>query len=174
MTPHEMEEQLENLHDRTTTIEPFLPTLATKDDLRLTKEDLRREILATKDDLRLTTEALHHEIETGFQEAKNHADRLNEITAAQIRLLRGEMIAMNGELRGEMIAKNGELRGEMAAMRADLRGEMAAMRADLRGDMAAMKEDLRSEMATKRDLQELRRALSKQISALLAPRRKKR
>ena len=58
MTPHEMEEQLKNLDVRTTAIEQFLPTLATKDDLRLTKEDLRREILATKDDLRLTTEAL--------------------------------------------------------------------------------------------------------------------
>ena len=48
MTPYEMEEQINNLDARTTAIEHFLPTLATKDDLRLSTEALR-------DDLRLTT-----------------------------------------------------------------------------------------------------------------------
>ena len=66
--------------------------LATKDELRLRTEALR-------DDLRLTTEALQHEIETGFQDAKHHADRLNAITREQIRLL-AEQMATKGDLQG--------------------------------------------------------------------------
>ena len=117
MTPYEMEEQLKNLDARTMAIAQILPTLATRHDLReefaklATKEELRDEVakLATKDelrlrtealqdDLRLTTEALQHEIETGFQGAKAHADRLNEITREQIRLL-AEQMATKEDLR---------------------------------------------------------------------------
>src|SRR5712691_8940364 len=102
MQLHEMEEQLRKLDARTTAIEQILPTLATRDDLHL------------------TTAALQHEIETGFQEAKklfqearNRADRLNEVTREQIRLV---------------VTDVQQLRREMAAMRDDLRGEMAAMK----------------------------------------------
>ncbi len=147
MTPYEMEEQLRNLDARTMAIEQFLPTLATRQDLReevaklATEEELRDEVakLATRDelrlstealqdDLRLTTEALQHEIETGFEGAKAHADRLNEVTRGQIRLL----------------------------------AEQMATKEDLR--------DLRQAMATKGDLQQVQRTLSAQIAALGASR----
>jgi len=137
MTPYEMEEQLKNLDARTMAIAQILPTLATRHDLReefaklATKEELRDEVakLATKDelrlrtealqddlrltteawqhDLRLTSEALQHEIETGFQGAKAHADRLNEITREQIRLLAEQMATKEDlrDLRQEMATK---------------------------------------------------------------------
>jgi hypothetical protein len=126
MTPYEMEEQLKNLDARTTAIAQILPMLATRHDLReefarlATKEALRDEVakLATKDelrlrteglqdDLRLTTEALQHEIEAGFDQAKSHADTLNEITRAQIRLLAEQMATKEGlqDLRQEMATK---------------------------------------------------------------------
>ena len=44
MTPLEMEEAIKNLNARTRAIEQFLPTLATRDDLRLTTEALQYEI----------------------------------------------------------------------------------------------------------------------------------
>jgi hypothetical protein len=60
-----------------------------------------------QDDLRLTTEALQHEIETGFQGAKTHADRLSEITREQIRLLAEQMATKEDlrDLRQEMATK---------------------------------------------------------------------
>ena len=111
MTPYEMEEQLKNLDARTMAIAQILPTLATREDLRnevaklATKDELRKSTEALRDDLRLTTEALQHEIETGFQGAKTHADRLSEITREQIRLL-AEQMATKEDLR--------DLRHEMA------------------------------------------------------------
>jgi len=100
MTPFEMEEQIKNLDARTTAIEHFLPTLATKDDLRLSAEALR-------DDLRLTTEALQHEmaklatkdeLNAGLEDAKRYALMLNEATRDDIRLLAEHMLAMRSQL----------------------------------------------------------------------------
>jgi len=115
MTPYEMEEQLKNLDARTMAIAQILPTLATRHDLReefaklATKEELRDEVakLATKDELCLRAEALQHESETGFQGAKAHADRLNEITREQIRLLAEQMATKEDlrDLRQEMATK---------------------------------------------------------------------
>jgi hypothetical protein len=98
MTPYEMEEQLKNLHARTSAFEQILPTLATKDDLHL------------------ATAALQHEIETGFQEAKNHADRLNAITRAQIRLLAEATKEDLREMRQEMATK-----GDLQELRREVR-----------------------------------------------------
>ena len=135
MTPYEMEQQLKNLTARTSAIEQILPTLATRDDLRL------------------ATAALQYEMEAGFQDAKSRADRHEEqiraithqmVTRADLQDLRGEMVAMKGELRSEMATK-GDLK--------ELRGEMIALNGEVRGDI---------------------RALSKQIATLRAPRRKKR
>ena len=80
MTPHEVEEHLKNIDAGTTAIEHFLPTLATKDDLRL------------------TTEALQHEIETGFEAAKAHADRLNEVRREQIRIVADQVARVAGHM----------------------------------------------------------------------------
>ena len=82
MTPYEMEEQLKNLDARTTAIEHILPTLATKDDLRLRTE-------ALQEDLRLATAALQHEmaklatkdeLNAGLEDAKRYTLMLNEAT----------------------------------------------------------------------------------------------
>jgi len=89
MTPYEMEEHLRNLDTRTTALEQILPTLATKDDLRL------------------TIAALQHEMETGFEEAKIYADRLNERTGQHFDELnettQGQLRMLRGELRGGIV-----------------------------------------------------------------------
>ena len=122
-----MEEQIKNLDARTMAIAQILPTLATR-------EDLRNEVakLATRDDLRLTTEALEHEIEAGFHQARNHTDRLNEITRAQIRLLAEQMATKEDlqDLRQQMATKT-----DLQATKADLqelRGEMRVIGGDVR------------------------------------------
>ena len=100
MTPYEMEEQLKNLDARTTAIEHILPTLATKEDLRLRTEALR-------EDLRLTTAALQHEmaklatkdeLNAGLEDAKRYALMLNEATRDDIRLLAEHLLAMRSQL----------------------------------------------------------------------------
>ena len=89
MTPFEMEEQIKNIDARTTAIERILPTLATKDDLRLTTEALQHEMgkLATKD-----------ELNAGLEDAKRYALMLNEATRDDIRLLAEHMLAMRSQL----------------------------------------------------------------------------
>jgi hypothetical protein len=84
-----MEEQLKNLAARTTAIEHFLPTLATKDDLRLTTEALQHEMakLATKD-----------ELNAGLEDAKRYALMLNEATRDDIRLVAEHMLGMRSQL----------------------------------------------------------------------------
>lgn len=136
-----MEQEITNLNTRTTAVDQILPTLATKQDLRdevaklttkmdslATKEQLRlAEVdlqqdmarLATKDDLRLTTAALQHEIQAGVQEARSHADRLNEVTLEQIRLVARQMAA-NGDLQ--------ELRRELRRDIRALSKQIAAQR----------------------------------------------
>jgi hypothetical protein len=140
MTPYEMEEQLKNLDARTTKIEQFLPTLVTKDDLRLTKAGLLQEMakLATKDDLRLTTETLRHEmakfatkddlhlttealqhemarfatgddLKAGLEDAKRYTLLLIQTTRGEIRQIREEMIALNGEVRGDIRALSNQI-----------------------------------------------------------------
>jgi hypothetical protein len=157
MTPYEMEEQIKNLDARTTAIEHILPTLATKDDLRLNTE-------ALQDDLRLATKALQHEIETGFQAAKAHADSLNEVTREQIRFVADQVALVNRQMASKEDLR--DLRQEMAT-KGDLRDlrQETATKGDLR--------DLRQEMATKGDLQQLQRTLSAEIGVLGASRRNK-
>ncbi len=84
-----MEEQLKNLDARATAIEQILPTLATKDDLRLTTEALQYEMakLATKD-----------ELNGGLEDAKRYALMLNEMTRDDIRLVAEHMLAMRAQL----------------------------------------------------------------------------
>ena len=82
MTPSEMEQEIKNLNVRTSAIEQILPTLATKQDLLLTREELK----------------------AGLEDAKRYALMLNEATRDDIRLL-AEQMATKGdlqELRHEM------------------------------------------------------------------------
>ena len=76
MQLHEMEEQLKNLDARTTRIEQILPTLVTKDDLRL---------LATKEDLRVFV--TREEFLASQAETRRHAVILTESVRDDIRLL---------------------------------------------------------------------------------------
>ena len=138
MTPYEMEEQLKNLHARTTAIEHILPTLATKDDLRL------------------TTAALQYKIEAGFEAAKAHADRLNEVTREQVRLVADQVTLIAGQM---------ATKGELQQLQQTLSAETASKR-EL--------QQLAAQMASKRDLQQLQQTLSAQIAALGASRRNKR
>jgi hypothetical protein len=84
-----MEEQIKNLDARTMAIERTLPTLATKDDLRLATKALQHEMakLATKD-----------ELNAGLEDAKRYALMLNEATRDDIRLLAEHMLAMRSQL----------------------------------------------------------------------------
>ena len=129
MTPYEMEEQIKNLDARTTAIEHILPTLATRDDLRLNTEALR-------DDLRLTTAALQHEIETGFEAAKAHADRLNEVTREQIRLVADQVALVNRQMatKGELQQLSTQMasKRDLQQLQQTLSGQIAALGASRR------------------------------------------
>jgi hypothetical protein len=135
-------------------IDRILPTLATKQDVRdevaklATRDDLRLRTEGLQDDLRLTTEALQHEIEAGFDQAKSHADTLNEITRAQIRLL-AEQMATKEDLQ--------DLRQEMATT-TDLQATKADLQ-ELRADMRVIGGDVR--------------AIARQVALLSARKRKK-
>ena len=111
MTPYEMEEQLKNIDVRTKAIERILPTLATKDDLRLTTEALRHEMarFATKEDLRgaVATLATKEELRAAIAslatkedvtDARRYALMLNEATRDDIRLLAEHMVTMRAQL----------------------------------------------------------------------------
>ena len=113
MMPYEMEEQLKSLNARTTAIEQFLPTLATKhdlrdevaklatkDDLRLTTDALQHEManLATRDELQAGLEMSRHELQAGLGDAKRYALMLNEATRDEIRLLAEHMLTMRSQL----------------------------------------------------------------------------
>ena len=102
MTPSEMEEQIKNIDARTTAIEHILPTLATKDDLRL------------------TTDALQHEIETGFEAAEAHADRLNEVTREQIRIVADHVA---------LVARQMATKGDLQQLQQTLSAQIAALAA---------------------------------------------
>ena len=82
MTPSEMEQEIKNLNVRTSAIEQILPTLATKQDLLLTREELK----------------------AGLEDAKRYALMLNEATRDDIRLLAQQMATKGDlqELRREM------------------------------------------------------------------------
>ncbi len=159
MTPFEMEEQIKSLHARTTAIEHILPTLATKDDLRLSTK-------ALGDDLRLTTAALQHEIETGFEAAKAHADRLNEVTRAQIRRVADQLAVVAGQM-----ATKEEL--QQLASKEDLRQLEQTLSAQMatKGELQQLQQTLSA--ASKSDFQQLQQTLSGQIAALDASRKNK-
>jgi hypothetical protein len=140
MTPYEMEEQLKNLDARTMAIAQILPTLATREDLRnevaklATKDELRKgtEVLrdelrksteVLRDDLRLTVEALQHEIETGFEAAKAHADRLNEVTREQSRIVADQVA---------LVARQMATKRELQQLQQTLSAQIAALGASRR------------------------------------------
>ena len=83
MTATEMEDVLKNLDRRLTNVEQILPTLATKDDLKVfaTKDDLKR--FATKDDL----QEVRKDMKELHAEAKRHAVMLFEKTQEQLEIL---------------------------------------------------------------------------------------
>jgi hypothetical protein len=74
MTPLEMEQVLRNVDVRTATIEQILPTLATKEDLK---------VFATKEELAAAVTTLRGEIE----ETRRHSLVLHEDVKADIRML---------------------------------------------------------------------------------------
>ena len=74
MTATEMEEVLKNIDRRLTNVEQILPTLATKEDLK---------VLVTKEDLN----ALRQEMRALFSEAKTHASVLFERTQEQLEII---------------------------------------------------------------------------------------
>jgi len=83
MTQAEMEDALEKLNVRMSSVEQVLPTLATKIDLErfATKADLER--FATKQDLERTNEALRE----GLADSKRHTEVLVESVRDDIRLV---------------------------------------------------------------------------------------
>jgi sulfur transfer complex TusBCD TusB component (DsrH family) len=103
MTATEMEEVLKKLDHRLTNIEQILPTLATKEDLKVfatkedvkasaTKEDLKA--YATKEDLKayaskedLKAYPTREEVKELFSEAKRHAVVLFEKTQEQLEII---------------------------------------------------------------------------------------
>jgi len=83
MTATRMEDVLKNLDRRLTNVEQILPTLATKEDLKVlaTKEDLTA--CATKEELK----ALRHEVHELFSDARRHASVLFEQTQEQLEII---------------------------------------------------------------------------------------
>jgi hypothetical protein len=94
--------QLENFDHRLTRVEQILPTLATKDDLLATKEELQRAIeplatkeelrraiepLATKEELLATKEELRREIREEGERSRRHMDIQIEGVATNVQLL---------------------------------------------------------------------------------------
>ena len=85
MPATEMEDVLKNLDHRLTNVEQILPTLATKEDLKVfaTKEDLKA--FATKEDLK--DFPTRDEVNGLFTEAKRHASMLFEQTQEQLEII---------------------------------------------------------------------------------------
>lgn len=132
MTPSEMEQEIKNLDARTMAIEQILPTLATREDLRLTTDALQHEIETGFQD----TKNQFQEAKSQFQEAKNHADRLNEITREQIRLVAEQMATKDdlAAIRGEMATKGDLQRLEMAT-----KGNLQQLQRTLSKQIAALR-----------------------------------
>jgi|SRR5687767_5852252 hypothetical protein len=94
MTATEMEDVLKNLDRRLTNVEQILPTLATKEDLKVfaTKEDLKA--FATKEDLKayatkedLKAYATRAEMKELFADAKRYTLVLFERTQEQLEII---------------------------------------------------------------------------------------
>ena len=85
MTATEMEDVLKNLDRRLTNVEQILPTLATKEDLKVfaTKEDLKA--YATKEDLKAY--ATRAEMKELFADAKRYTLVLFERTQEQLEII---------------------------------------------------------------------------------------
>ena len=73
--------QLENIDQRLNRVEQILPTLATKDDLVATKEELRREIDRAVEPL-ATNEELRREIERAVEPLATNEELRREIVHA--------------------------------------------------------------------------------------------
>ncbi len=89
MTPTEIEAMIENLNTRMSGIEQILPTLATKDDLKVfaTKDDLQ--VFATKEDLKrfATKEDLREGLEATLSESQHSPRALFEDLKGDVGLL---------------------------------------------------------------------------------------
>ena len=142
MTPFEMEDQLKNLDERTTTLEQILPLVATREDLR----DLRRELLATlatKEDLKgfptkedpkgfatkedLKGFATKEDLSAGLEDARRYTLLLIQATRGEIAQVRREMAtkADLGELRDDMTSMSNDVRGvaeQVAIMSTEMSG----------------------------------------------------
>lgn len=121
MQLHEMEEQIKNLDVRMTAINQFLPTLATKDDLRLNTTALQHEMskLATSD-----------ELTAGLEDAKRYTLLLIQTTRGEIRQIR------------ETMATKSDLQELRAATKSDLKELRMATKRDIQEVRMAAKRDL--------------------------------
>ena len=80
MTPTDLEAMVQNLNHRVTSIEQILPTLATRDDLAATRNEL-------KNDLEALERRLREELAERFDEAKRYALVLHEDLKSDIGLI---------------------------------------------------------------------------------------
>src|SRR5438105_1767247 len=86
MTTSEMEEAIRNLQDQANRFEQFLPTLATREELYATRDDLRRELQTVRDDV------------------MRYALLLNERTEENLKIVAEGVVSVR-ELMGTMVTK---------------------------------------------------------------------
>jgi hypothetical protein len=106
-----IDEHLENIDRRLTTLEQILPTLATKDELEAltTKDELRTAIallatkaelraaiapLATKEELHATEAALRGEIRDAAEESRRHMTMLIEHQDTKLQLIAEHVLSL--------------------------------------------------------------------------------
>jgi hypothetical protein len=108
MTPEATATLIKNLDLRTSRIEQVLPTLATKDDLKVfaTKDDLKAfatkddlKTYATKEEMREALHALEERLVAAIAETRRHAVVLNEDVRGDIRLLAEHLAELMSEVR---------------------------------------------------------------------------
>ena len=102
-----IDEHLENLDRRLTRVEQILPTLATRDDLKMlatkedlktlaTKEELRAAValLATKEELHATEAALRGEIRDAAEQSRRHMTMLIEHQDTKLQLIAEHVLSL--------------------------------------------------------------------------------
>ena len=147
MHPFQMEQLLRNLDVRMTRVEQFLPTLATKHDLReevaklATKEDFRAlkdDLGATKDDVR----ALKDDLSATKNDVRGLKDDVRGLKD-DVRGLKDDVRELKDDVRG--------LKDDVAVIRVDLktfvtREEFLASQADTRRHAVILTESVRDDI----------------------------
>ena len=84
-----IEERLNNLDHRLSKVEQILPTLATKEDLK---------VFATKEELRACEDRLRAEIRAGDEETRRHMTMLIEHQDSKIQLIAEHLLVVVSKL----------------------------------------------------------------------------